>query len=162
MAAVDKQMQKLETMDPVDFLRQFTGGQPVAKPLVQLIYELRKKYSFSNGVINSILEYCLLENDYKIVRSHVFELADELDEVGVKNAQEVYDYLSTGNLGSQSEVKDDPIEKEYNCEYVETNIALIARQLHELRQQMNHKFKHINQQLDLIERRLEQLINLLK
>ncbi|KPC77922.1 hypothetical protein ADL26_01640 [Thermoactinomyces vulgaris] len=164
MTALDKQILKMENTEPVEFLRQYTGGQPLSKQLVQLVYELKKTHAFSNGVINALFEYCLIENNYKIVRTYVLQLAEELDEVGVRNAHEVFRYLrerpyQKRQPESSPHVSDDA---DYNMEYVETNIALIAKQLHELRKEMNLKFNLMNQQLDQIERRLSQVADWLK
>ncbi|MGA9172394.1 MAG: hypothetical protein WBZ33_00210 [Thermoactinomyces sp.] len=163
MTGSDNQLHRLETLDPLEFLGQFTGGQPVTKPLGQLIYDLKKNYAFSNGVINALLQFCLEENDYKIVRSHVMNIAEELDAARVRTAQDVFAYLRADSRHNQSGKSPSTRSFEsFNSEYVETNIALIARQLHEVRQEVNVRFQQIQRQLDRIESQLGQLTDLLK
>lgn len=150
--------QNIETMDPVYFLRQYTGGQPVSKPLIQLIHELREGYSFPNGVINSLFEFCLLENNYKIVRSDVLELADEIYEKNIQTGQEAFYYLQQRKYSPPpSSYCSPPDQNEYNMDYVETNIALLARQLHEFRNELKGCVQRMNKQINRIESRLEQL-----
>jgi replication initiation and membrane attachment protein DnaB len=160
----DKELLRLETMDPVEFLSRYAGGKPVPKQLVQMIQELRHRYAFPNGVINGLLEYCLLENNYQIERTMVMELADELREAGVQSGREAFTHLKSLEWGEEEE--EDMLMRErdfpYNPEYVETNIALIARQLHELRKDVQRKFQRMNQQLDQIERKLEKITDMLK
>jgi replication initiation and membrane attachment protein DnaB len=164
MVEQDKELLRLETMDPVEFLSQYTGGRPVPKHLVQVIQELRHRYAFSNGVINGLLEYCLLKNNYQIELTMVMELAEELRESGVRSGREAFTHLKS--LKWVEEEEEDIPERErdlpYNPEYVETNIALIARQLHELRKDVQRKFQRMNQHLDKIEKKLEKIADMLK
>ncbi|MBH8597500.1 MULTISPECIES: hypothetical protein [unclassified Thermoactinomyces] len=163
MTGSDKQLHKLETMDPLEFLGQFTGGQPVAKPLGQLVYDLKKNYAFSNGVINALFQVCLEENDYKIVRSHVMNMAERLGAAMVRTAQDVFAYLQADSRQSKTGNRQKTRNFDsFNSEYVETNIALIARQLHEVRQEVNIRFQQIQKQLDRIESQLGQLTDLFK
>lgn len=160
--------EKIETMDPVYFLSQYTGGQPVSEQMVQLVYELKERYSFSNGVINVLFEFCMLENNYKITRTYVLKLADELFRRKIRTGKEALHYLqSLQNRKHKSSPSDSsrtsiPDNQEYNMEYVETNIALLARQMHELRQEIKERFLKMDQQLNQIEARLKQLSNLMK
>ncbi|MFC7441496.1 DnaD domain protein [Laceyella putida] len=162
MTTQEKQLLKMENTEPIEFLRLYTGGQPISKQLVQLVYELKKNYAFSNGVVNALFEHCLVENNYKIVRTYVLQLADELDEAGVRNAQEVFRYLRERQYQKQPQIHTAAVDPDVNMEYVETNIALIAKQLHELRKDVNTKFRQMNQQLEQIERRLAQVVDSLK
>lgn len=161
MATQEKFYEKMDALDPIEYLSQYSGGEPLAKPLVQLIYELKKKYSFSNGVINAIFEICLRENNYKIVRSDILSLAEEFGSIGVTTSEEAFQYLQEEDMPYEEEQEDLDVglETDFNYEYVETNIALIARQLHELRKEVNERFRRIHQQLDQIEYQLEQIHN---
>nr|WP_255516973.1 MULTISPECIES: DnaD domain protein [Thermoactinomyces] len=155
-------------MDPVYFLRQYSGGQAVSKQMVQLIYELKERYSFSNGVINVLLEFCMLENNYKITRADVLNLAEDLFRRNIATGKEALHYLKSLQKRKHPSSPPDasrtsnPESREYNMEYVETNIALLARQLHELRKEIKESFVKMDQQLDQIELRLKQLSNLMK
>lgn len=162
MTTQDKRLLKMENTEPVEFLRHYTGGQPISNQLVHLVYELKKNYAFTNGIINALFEYCLVENNYKIVRTYVVKLAEELAEVGVRNAKDVFRYLSEKSYQKQQQPESPSVEQDYNMEYVETNIALIAKQLHELRKEVNIKFRQMDQQLEQIERRLAQVVDSLK
>lgn len=157
MTGHEKLYEKMDALDPIEFLSLYAGGEPLAKPLVQLVYELKQNYSFTDGVINAIFEICLRKNNYKIVRSYILGLAEEMHQARAANAQEVFQYMQEEELESAMESPVDDWESDFNHEYVETNIALIARQLHELRKEVNDKFKRIHQRLDQIEYRLEQL-----
>jgi hypothetical protein len=149
-------------MDPVYFLRQYTGGQAVSKPLVQLIHELKESYSLPNGVINSLFEFCLLENDYKINRFHVLELAEELYERNISTGKETVHYLQNRKLTPPpSSSCSPPDQYEYNTDYIETNIALLARQLHDFRNELKGCVRQMNKQIGRIESRLEQLAKLI-
>lgn len=150
--------ENIETMDPVYFLRQYTGGQAVSKPLIQLIHELREGYSFPNGVINSLFEFCLLENNYRIVRSDVLELAEEIYERNITTGKETFYYLQQRKfMPPPSPYCSPPDQNEYNMGYVETNIALLARQLHDFRNELKGCVQQMNKQITRIESRLEQL-----
>jgi replication initiation and membrane attachment protein DnaB len=160
--------EKIEAMDPVYFLRQYSRGQAVSKQMVQLIYELKERYSFSNGVINVLLEFCMLENNYKITRADVLNLAEDLFRRNIATGKEALHYLKSLQKRKHPSSPPDasrtsnPESREYNMEYVETNIALLARQLHELRKEIKESFLKMDQQLDQIESRLKQLSNLMK
>ncbi len=160
--------EKIEAMDPVYFLRQYSRGQAVSKQMVQLIYELKERYSFSNGVINVLLEFCMLENNYKIIRADVLNLAEDLFRRNISTGKEALHYLKSlqkrKHPSSSPDVSrtSNPESREYNMEYVETNIALLARQLHELRKEIKESFLNMDQQLDQIESRLKRLSNLMK
>ncbi|SEM99851.1 hypothetical protein [Lihuaxuella thermophila] len=163
MTEREKRLQQLENVDPVELLSEYNGGKPVPKPLIQIIYDLKEKFRFSNGVINGLLEFCLEENNHAISRAHVFKLAEELSLYRARNAREAYSYLKNASPGYlKTEKLTKSIEMEYNAEYVETNIALIARQLHDLRKEVNVKFNQMNQHLDQIEKHLKQLAKLIK
>ncbi|MBA4494603.1 DnaD domain protein [Paenactinomyces guangxiensis] len=164
MSEQEQHLQQLESLDPLELLSQYAGGQTIPKPIIQIIYELKEKYRFSNGVINSLLEFCLLENNNKISRTYVMKLAGELHQSGVRNVREVYSYLNNVRWREQDKngKHHHSVNLEYNSEYVETNIALIARQLHELRKEVNIKVNQMNEQLDQIEKQLRQLTRLLK
>ncbi len=150
--------ENIETMDPIYFLRQYTGGQTVSKPLMQLIHELKKRYSFPNGVINSLFEFCLMESNYKISRSNVLELAEEIYERNITTGKETFYYLQQRKFTPPpSPSCSPPDQNEYNMDYVETNIALLARQLHEFRNELKGCVRQMNKQIGRIESRLEQL-----
>jgi hypothetical protein len=107
MVEQDKELLRLETMDPVEFLSQYTGGRPVPKHLVQVIQELRHRYAFSNGVINGLLEYCLLKNNYQIELTMVMELAEELREAGVRSGREAFTHLKSLKWVEEEEERGD-------------------------------------------------------
>jgi hypothetical protein len=153
MAIRENFYEKMDALDPIEYLSQYSGGEPLKKQLVQLVYDLKKKYSFKNGVINAIFEICLRENNYKIVRSDILSLADEFYRAGIMTSEEAFQYIQEEEM----EYDDDFDELDFNYEYVETSIALIARQLHQLRKEVNEKFKQLHQQLDQIEYQLEQI-----
>lgn len=155
--AVQRQFyEKMDSLDPIEYLSQYSGGKPLAKSLVQLIYELKKKFSFSNGVINAIFEICLKENNYRIVRSDILSLAEDFKNEGIKTAEEAFEYFYETYVEEPMEI-DECFEADFNHEYVETNIALIARQLYEIRKEVNERFSRIHQQLDHIEYELKQI-----
>jgi replication initiation and membrane attachment protein DnaB len=158
----EEELRQLETMDPVEFLRQYTG-EPVSGQLVQLIYELKKHYRFPNGVINGLMEYCLLQKNHKITRKFVTKLADELEKAGVKTGQESFALLKGRDL-NQAEYREQTrtLHVTYNPEYVETNIALLARQLHDLRREIHSRLGQIDSRLERMEKQLKQLGNMLK
>lgn len=150
--------ENIETMDPVYFMRQYTGGQAVSKSLLQLIHELREKFSLPNGVINSLFEFCLLENNYTINRSNVLELAEEIYERNITTGKETFYYLQQRKFAPPPPPScSAPDPNEYNMDYVETNIALLARQLHEFRNELKGCVRQMNKQISRIESRLEQL-----
>lgn len=150
--------ENIETMDPVYFLRKYTGGQAVSKPLIQLIHELKEEFSLPNGVINSLFEFCLLENDYKINRSNVLELAEEIYERNITTGKETFYYLQQRKFTPPPSMSCSPPDpNQYNTDYVETNIALLARQLHEFRNELKGCVRQMNKQISRIESRLEQL-----
>ncbi len=163
MTEREKRLQQLENVDPVELLSEYNGGKPVPKALIQIIYDLKEKYRFSNSVINGLLEFCLEENSHTISRAYIFNLAEELNLYRARNALEAYSHLKKMRSGRlRAEKLSQSFHFEYNAEYVETNIALIARQLHELRKEVNMKFNQINEHLDQIERQVQQLTKLIK
>ncbi|WP_124727002.1 DnaD domain protein [Staphylospora marina] len=144
-------LRELETMDPIRFFEQYTG-ESVPRQLAQLIVEIKRHYRFPNGVINGMLEYCLLQKEHRITRSFVLELADMLKEAKVKNGREAFALLKQGTV-RQAEENKTPC----NEEYVEINIALLARQLHELRREIHRLAESLDSRLDRIEKRLAEL-----
>lgn len=164
MREPDKYIQQLEQLEPEQLLAHYTEQSTLPPKVAELITELKENFSFSKGMINCLLEFCLL-NKKSLSYSFILEHANELVRMRVQNIQEVILYIQKLSREKQKvNPKSSPSfdVQDFNQEYMETNVALIARQLNQLRFEVHTKFDEINQQLDRIETHLKQITYMLK
>ncbi|TCS96966.1 DnaD domain protein [Hazenella coriacea] len=164
MKGSDKHLQQLEQLEPEQLLAHYTEQSTLPPKIAQLITELKEDFNFSNGMVNSLLEYCLLSKK-NLSYSFIFTHANELVKLQVQNTQDVILYfqnLSKKHTPPRPKAPSPSDSEGFNQEYMETNVALIARQLHQLRLEVNTKFDEIHQQLDRIESHLKQITYMLK
>ena len=62
-------------MSPVKFLQNKQQGAPVANADRKVIEKLIKNYSFSNEVMNVLIEYCLNQTQQKFSKAYVEKVA---------------------------------------------------------------------------------------
>lgn len=78
----------LANMSPLELLERYHRGGKVPQTDVELVEMLREQYGLPNGVINVLIEYVLLTNDYKLPRPLVEKVAGHWRRANVKTVEE--------------------------------------------------------------------------
>lgn len=78
----------LDTMSPIQYLRDMNEGIEPVPSSVQLVEDLILKYKMPFGVVNVLLEYTLLKTDMKLPRKYVERIADHWMRKNLKSAKE--------------------------------------------------------------------------
>ncbi len=58
-----------------------------------LINNLKTNYHFSDEIINVLLDFSILKNDYLIVDNYILKIADSIQKHEIKDSSELIDYL---------------------------------------------------------------------
>ena len=74
-------------MSPIKFLMNKQKGTPVASADKKVIEELIKNYSFSNEVMNVLIEYCLNQTQQKFSKAYVEKVAASWVRLGVDSKE---------------------------------------------------------------------------
>ncbi|WP_025027949.1 replication initiation and membrane attachment family protein [Caldalkalibacillus mannanilyticus] len=88
----EKHLQRLENLSPLELLEAYQGGGKVAEADLKLLEELLYDYELLPGVVNLLIEYILLTNDYKLPKNLVTKVAahwKRLNITTVKQAQDL-------------------------------------------------------------------------
>ncbi|GAB6932918.1 replication initiation and membrane attachment family protein [Calditerricola satsumensis] len=65
----------LETLSPVRLIERHQGGAPVSEADLRIVEALLEDYRLPPGVVNVLIEYVMITNDYKLPRNLVFKIA---------------------------------------------------------------------------------------
>ncbi|WP_202078192.1 replication initiation and membrane attachment family protein [Caldalkalibacillus salinus] len=75
MSDEQKHLHRLENMSPLQLLKAYQGGGKVADADVKLVEELLVDYQLLPGVVNVLIEYIYLTNDFKLPKNLVTKVA---------------------------------------------------------------------------------------
>ncbi len=87
----------LENCSPKDYLSLLQNGVPAATTDMLVVNKISKKFGFSNGVINVLIEYVLNINNNVLSDIVCEKYAAALSRTGVKTTIEAMEYLSKLN-----------------------------------------------------------------
>lgn len=88
----DQHLYTLENLSPLRLLEEYQGGGKVAEADVKLLEELLFDYQLEPGVVNILLEYILMTNDFKLPKKLVTKVAahwKRLKITDIRQAQQV-------------------------------------------------------------------------
>lgn len=57
-----------------------------------MIEELINREKMNFGVINILLQFVMLKEDMKLLKSYIFEIASNWKKIGISNAKQAYEY----------------------------------------------------------------------
>jgi replication initiation and membrane attachment protein len=81
----------LETVSPRELLEDLTEGATVAEPDLKLIEDLMIRYKLPPGVVNVLIQFCLLKTDMKLSRTYVEKIAAHWSRKKIKTVREALD-----------------------------------------------------------------------
>ena len=84
----EKHRRWLAKLSPLELLERYQRGGKVPEADVQLVEELVETYGLPFAVVNVLIEYVLLTNDYKLPRSLVEKMAGHWKRANVQTVEE--------------------------------------------------------------------------
>ncbi|MCI2774606.1 replication initiation and membrane attachment family protein [Staphylococcus petrasii] len=100
--STDEWFDLLEQTSPIDMLSSWSESEPTLQQK-RMIEELIEREKLSFGVINILLQFVMLKNDMKLPKTYIFEIASNWKKLGIKTAQQAYNYaLKTKEDSSSS------------------------------------------------------------
>jgi replication initiation and membrane attachment protein len=79
---------RLESISPMELLEVYQGGGKVADADIRLIEELLLDYGLMPGVVNLLIEYILLTNEFKLPRALVTKVGAHWKRLGIENIKQ--------------------------------------------------------------------------
>ena len=107
---LDEKIRIMETRSPKEFLSLLQGGTKPAKSDLKVVEMLEKDFAFKNGVINTIIDYCLAMDNHILNRAYVEKVAASVARAGTQNVRETIDYFRSVNKKKKF-FQHDPVEK---------------------------------------------------
>jgi len=144
-----KKIQLMEETSPFDFLRVLQGGSLPAKADLKIVDMLSSNYQFSNGVINTIIDYVLTKNNNILSANYCEKLAAGLARGNVQTAVDAMNFLNKTTTKvikkveeKQEEVK---IEKEAKTNKVSSSKEVISdEEMDDILSMIENKKKGVN------------------
>lgn len=84
----EKHLSKLEQISPLYLLEAYQGGGKVADADIKLVEELLFDYQLSPGVVNVLLEYILLTNEFKLPKNLVTKVAAHWKRLQIRDVKQ--------------------------------------------------------------------------
>jgi replication initiation and membrane attachment protein len=114
----ERKLYHLETTSPIDLLEAYQGGGKIAEADVKLLEELLFDYELLPGVVNVLVEYILLTNQFKLPKNLVTKVAGHWKRsniLNVKQAQElaIKEHQQYKEWKSKSKDSDKSSERKY-------------------------------------------------
>lgn len=87
----EKLMRYLETVSPLQFLKDLSGGAEPSKADMQIIEDAMFKQKLLPGVINVLIHFVMLRTDMKLTKGYVEKMASHWSRKQVKTVKEAMD-----------------------------------------------------------------------
>ncbi len=84
----ERHLYKLETLSPLQLLEAYQGGGKVAEADINLVEELLFDYQLEPAVVNLLVEYILLTNEFKLPRNLVTKVAAHWRRLNIKDVRQ--------------------------------------------------------------------------
>ncbi|WP_054948854.1 replication initiation and membrane attachment family protein [Numidum massiliense] len=84
----DMHRQWLSKLSPLELLERYQRGGKIPEADIELVEALYEQYGLPTGVINVLIEYVLLTNEYKLPRPLVEKMAGHWRRANVKTVEE--------------------------------------------------------------------------
>jgi len=81
----------LENYSPVELMLQYQGGGKIPESDLELIESLLYDYKLPSGVVNVLIEYVMLSNEYKFPRKLTEKIAGHWKRLKINTVQEAQD-----------------------------------------------------------------------
>jgi len=78
----------LENFSPIELMEQYQGGGKIPDADLTIIESLMHDYKLSYGVVNVLIEYVMLTNDYKLPKKLTDKIAGHWKRLNVKTVDE--------------------------------------------------------------------------
>ena len=117
----DSWFKLLEDTSPIDMLASWSESEPTLQQK-RMVEELIEREKLSFGVINILLQFVMLKNEMKLPKSYIFEIASNWKKLGIKTAQQAYDYA----LKTNQQINDS-ITKKTKRQYKQRDVASIEK-----------------------------------
>ncbi|HLR19835.1 MAG TPA: DnaD domain protein [Staphylococcus sp.] len=89
-------LKQLEETSPIDMLASWSESEPTTQQKY-MIEELVEREQLSFGVINILLQFVMLKEDMKLPKTYIFEIASNWKKIGIKTAEQAYEYAKKVN-----------------------------------------------------------------
>lgn len=86
----EKHLARLESISPIQLLEAYQGGGKIAEADLKLVEELVFDYELYPAVVNLLLEYVLLTNEYKLPKNLVTKIAAHWKRLKITNIKEAH------------------------------------------------------------------------
>lgn len=90
-SAKEKQIQYFETISPMEYLEELSGGAKVYEGELDMVERLMFEYKLEPGVVNVLLEYITLVNDKKISKPLAFTIAGHWSRKKIQTVEQAMD-----------------------------------------------------------------------
>lgn len=118
--ALAQKVNMMELMSPKKFLSVLQNGTKPAPSDLRLVDDLSKNFNLPTGVINALIDYCLVMNNNVLSRAYCEKVAASLAREGVETTIDALNYLrktsrkSTkgGSKNTHKKVVEEVVEKE--------------------------------------------------
>ena len=102
----------MENASPSHYLSLMQGGtRPVDADLF-VINEISKRFNFSNGVINVIVDYVLTKNNNMLVKTMVERIASGIAREGINTATDAMNYIRKIEKTRNAALKNKKVDEE--------------------------------------------------
>lgn len=78
----------LENYSPIELIQQYQGGGRVSDSDSKLIDSLLYEFKLSSGVVNVLIEYVMLSNDYKLPKNFIEKIAGNWKRLKISTVDE--------------------------------------------------------------------------
>ena len=95
-----KKIQLMEDTAPAKYLQYLQQGTKPARSDIAIANALSQDYGFSNGIINTIIEYVLIKNSNVLSKNYCEKIAASLAREGVSTTVDAMNYLKKLTLKS--------------------------------------------------------------
>lgn len=98
--SMQQYMKLLDETSPIDMLVSWSDSEPTVSQKA-LVEELVEQQKLSFGVINVLLQYVMLKNDYRLPKDYIREIASNWKKLEFKTASEAYEHIMKQKENSQ-------------------------------------------------------------
>lgn len=104
----------MEESSPAYFLQVLQNNTKPARADLKIVDDLSKEYRFSNGIINTIIDYVLYKNNNILSRNYCEKVASSLARSKIETTIDAMNYLNKISLNSTSKKvhKEEQVEQE--------------------------------------------------
>ncbi|KXG42846.1 DnaD domain protein [Tepidibacillus infernus] len=88
LSKAEQHQWELEHLTPIELMKQYQGGGKIAEADLNLIEGLLIDYQLPSGVVNVLIEYIMLTNEYKLPKNLTEKIAGHWKRLKIKTVNE--------------------------------------------------------------------------